>query len=148
MLIQIWSACTDIIFCHFRSFFALMPHYWSWKLKFGKTVKKHQEILSFYTHVPLIKIICTLDMMYGSWDMKFNRQNYFVILGHFCPLPSNILKNENIKNGKTPRDKCTKKSYTSVPKNHDHLLYCSRDVARDRCNFYSSFWAIFSLLLP
>ena len=38
MLTQIWST-TDIIFCHFRSFFALLLHYWPQKLKFGKNVK-------------------------------------------------------------------------------------------------------------
>ena len=77
------SACTGIIFCHFRPFFALLPHYWPQKLKFRKDVKEYLEILPFYTCVPLIKIICTPDMMHGSWDMKFNRQNYFVILGNF-----------------------------------------------------------------
>ena len=139
MLTQIWSACTDIIFRHFGSFFALLPHYWHRKLKFGKNVKKHLEILTFYTRVPLIKITCTIDMMYGSWDMKFNRQNYFVILGHFwpfTPLTARKMKISKIK--KNPGDiiilhKCNK--------NHDHPLYCSRDVARDRCNCYS-FWAI------
>ena len=40
---------------------------------------------------------------------------------------------------KTPGDiiilhKCTK--------NHDHMLYCSWDMACDRCNCYFSFWAI------
>ena len=32
--------------------------------------------------------MCTINqdhMMYGSWDMKCNRQNFFVILGHFLP---------------------------------------------------------------
>ena len=31
---------------------------------------------------------CTINdnhMIYGSWDMKFTRQNVFVILGHFLP---------------------------------------------------------------
>ena len=40
---------------------------------------------------------------------------------------------------KTPGDiilqKCTK--------NHDHMLYCSLDMMRNRCNCYISFWAIF-----
>ena len=85
MLTQIWSALTDLMFCHFRSFSALLPHYWARKLKFRKNVKKILEILSFYTRVPLLKIIYTLDMMYGSWYMKFKRQSYFVILGHFLP---------------------------------------------------------------
>ena len=80
IITQIWSACTDIISSHFRPFFALLPHYWPWKLKFGENAKKYLEVLSYYTCVPLIKI-----MMYGSWDMKFNRQNVFVIVGNFLP---------------------------------------------------------------
>ena len=69
------------------------------KLKFGRNVKKHLEILSFYACVRLIKIICTPDVMYGSWDMKFNRENYFFILVNFLPfyLPHSS-KNENIEN--------------------------------------------------
>ena len=27
--------------------------------------------------------------------------------------------------------------------NNDHRLYCSWDMARDRCNYYFSFWAIY-----
>ena len=33
-------------------------------------------------------------------------------------------------------------------KNHDHRLYCSWDMARDRCNCYFSFWASFCPLTP
>ena len=52
----------------------------------------------------------------------------------------NCLKNWNKKkNKKTSRDiilyKCTK--------NHDHMLYCSWDIACDECYCYFSFWAIF-----
>ena len=35
--------------------------------------------------------MCTINqdhMMYVSWDMKFNRQNFFVILGSFLPFYS------------------------------------------------------------
>ena len=46
---------------------------------------------------------------------------------------------------KTPRDviilhKCTN--------NHDHMLYCSWDMACDGCNCYFSFWAIFCPFTP
>ena len=52
--------------------------------------------------------------MYGSWDMNFNRQDFFVILGNFLPFyPPNTLKNGNIKNKKTPEDIIT---FTSLPK--------------------------------
>ena len=33
-------------------------------------------------------------------------------------------------------------------KNHDHMLYCSCDMAHDRCNCYFSFWAIFCSFNP
>ena len=63
--------------------------------------------------------MCTINqdhMMYGSWDMKCNRQNFFVILAIFLPFtppPPKSPKNENIKNKKNPGDiiilhKCTK----------------------------------------
>ena len=130
MLTQICSAdllffsSFQVIFCSFAPL--LTP-----KIKIWNNVKKHLEILSFYTRVSLI-ICTTLDMMYSFWDMKFNRRNYFVILGHFLsftPLTVQKLKISKLK--KIPGDiiilhKCTK--------NHDHPLYCSRDVARHKCN--------------
>ena len=39
--------CIRHNFCHFRSFFALLPHYWTQKLKFGKNVKN--IFFSFWT---------------------------------------------------------------------------------------------------
>ena len=100
-----------VIFCSYAPLLTL-------KIKIWKNCK--MEILSFYTHLPLIKIICTLDMMYGSWDMNFNRQNHFVILGHllpFTPLTSSKMKISKME--KNPGDiitlhKCTKKSWSSA----------------------------------
>ena len=40
----------DIFCCHLRPFFALLPHYWTRKLKFGKNVKNTLKYYSF-THV-------------------------------------------------------------------------------------------------
>ena len=45
--------------------------------------------------------MCTINqdhMMYGFWDMNFNRQNFFVILGNFLPFCPNTLKNKKIQN--------------------------------------------------
>ena len=50
MLTQIWGV-TNIIFYHFRPFFALFA-YWLQKLKFGKKCNKDLEKLSFYTCTP------------------------------------------------------------------------------------------------
>ena len=97
-------------------------------------------------------------MVYWSWDMPCCVTD--VIIFHFglffalsppknetCP---NLHKNENEKKWKkkekkTPGDiiilhKCNR--------THDHMLYCSWDMAHDGCNCYFSFWAIFALLPP
>ena len=69
-------------------------------------------------------------MIYGSCDMKCDRQNFFVILNSFLPFyPSNNPKNQNFeKLKKTPGDviilhKCTK--------NHDNMLYCSLHIVHN-----------------
>ena len=106
-LLIICRACTDIIFL----FFALLAHYWPQKLKFGKIVKKHLEILSFYTCVPSInQADDAWFLRYDAWFLRYEIQQtefFFVILGN-----SNTLKNENIKHENTPGDiiilhKCT-----------------------------------------
>ena len=38
--------------------------------------------------------------------------------------------------------------FTQVYKNHDHMLYCSRDMVCDLCNCYCSFWTIFCPFVP
>ena len=65
----------------------------------------------------------------------------FFLLGYFLPCyPPKSPKNQIKKKKKnTPEDiiilhKCTK--------NYDHMLYCSWDMTRDRCNYFS-FGAIF-----
>ena len=83
-------------------------------------------------------------MLYCSWYMVHDSCNYFSFWAIFWPFTPQtaqkmkIKKNKKIK--KTPGDtiilhKCTK--------NHDYMIYCSWDMACDRCNCYCSFWAIF-----
>ena len=84
-------------FCHFRSFFALLPHFWPWKLKLGKNVKKHLEIVSFCTCVPLIKILSYMvPELWSATDRIF--LSSWAIFWPFTP--PNSPKNENIKNEK------------------------------------------------
>ena len=72
--------------------------------------------------------------MYGSWDMKRDRQNFFFILGHFFPFyPTNNLKNQNReKMKKTPGDIIILHLRT---RNDDHMLYCSWDMAHNKIKF-------------
>ena len=87
MLPEIWSV-TDIIFCHFGSFFVLF-HYWPPKLKFGKNVKETPGDI-------ILLNMCNINedhIMYGSCDIRHS-SFFFVILGHFLPFfPTNNPKN-------------------------------------------------------
>ena len=72
--------------------------------------------------------------MYGSWDMKCNRQKFFIILGHFLPFyPLKTPKMNYQKNEKTHGDIIILHKFN---KNHDHRLYCSWDMARGGCNYF------------
>ena len=61
--------------------------------KFEKMKKMPADIIILH--------ICTINdnhMMYCFWDMKHDRQNFFVISDHFLPFyPTNNPKNQNLK---------------------------------------------------
>ena len=78
--------------------------------------------------------------------MKCDRQNFVVILGYFLLFyPSNNQQNQNFeKMKKTPGDIILHK-YT---KNHDHMLYCSWDMAHTDVIFIFHFGLFFALLPP
>ena len=50
-----------------------------------------------------------------------------------------------LKKKKTPGDIIILNNCT---KNHDHMLYCSWDMARHGCNCYFYFWTIFCPFIP
>ena len=81
---------------------------------------------------------CTTNdkrMIYGSWDMKCPRQNFFVILGHFLTFYTpNSPKMEISKQRKEVWNIIILHNCT---KNHDHRLYCSWDMAHDGYNYFS-----------
>ena len=137
MLSQIWSV-KDIIF-YFRPFFALLPHYWSQKVKLKKNVKNPLRSYLF-THV------YHKSRSYDVWFLgyKVQRAELFVILSHFCPFtPLTTQKIKTLKN-KIPADIAFLHLRTT---NDDHMMYGSWDIEHDRQNFLS-FWAIFAVLPP
>ena len=139
MVAEIWSAM-DRSFCHFEPIFVLLPPPNNPK---NQTFEKTTDDI-------IILNMCTINdnyMIYGSWDMKRDGQNFFVILDHFLPFyPPNNLKNQNFEKVKKTHgdiiilNKCTK--------NHDHMLHCSWDTMRDGCNSYFLFWGIFCPFNP
>ena len=77
MRTQIWSACRHN-FLSFQTIFCFFTALLTPKIKIWKKCKKTPG------HIILLHM-CTVNqdhIMYGSWDMKFNRQNFFVILGN------------------------------------------------------------------
>ena len=73
--------------CDGCNYFSLWPIFCpftpvaSWKIKFLKKWKKHQEISSFY-------IMCTKNydqLIYGFWDKVHDGCNYFLFWAIFCP---------------------------------------------------------------
>ena len=97
MIPEIGSA-TDRIFSRFGPFFAPFtrppPPNNPENQNFEKMKKTTGYIIILYKRTKNDN-----HMIYGSWDMTFlNRQNFFVILGHFFAFfPLKSPKNENIK---------------------------------------------------
>ena len=79
--------------------------------------------------------------MYGSWSMECDRQNFLSFWTIFCTFtPRKTWKIKILKKWKKLLEIfIILHKYT---KNHYHVLYCSWDMARGRCNYFS-FWAIF-----
>ena len=95
MLTQIWST-TDLIFCHFRPFFALLPHDCPEKFKFGKNVKCTWRYYPF-------RYVYHKPRSYDVWFLRYKvqRTKVFVILGHFLSFDSpNNPKNQNFETKK------------------------------------------------
>ena len=84
-------------------------------------------------------------MMYSSWDMERDRQNFSSFWTVFCPfIPLTVQKIKILKKWKkTPRDIII---IYKITKNHDHTLHCSWDTARDGCIFIFHFGLFFALL--
>ena len=88
MVPEIWST-TDRIFSHFGPLLALLPPSQPSKSS------KHEKMPGDIILLPM----CTINedhVMYGSWDIKAQWTEFFVILGHFLPFDSpNNPKNQN-----------------------------------------------------
>ena len=158
MVPEIWST-TDIFFVildHFlpflwflkyevwwTEFFVILDHflhfYPSNNLKnqnFEKMKKPVWDLITLHLHT-----INDSHMMYGSWYMKCNEQNFFVNLDHFLHFyPTNNPKNQNSEKMKKPLGNIIILHLCTI--NDNHMMYGSWDIKRDGQNFLS-LWTIF-----
>ena len=113
-----------VILGHFLPFTQLT----TWKNQNFENMKK-TGISSFYTCERQMKIIwCMVPETWSTTD------NFLT----FYPHPPNNVENQKLE--KMPGDTII---LHLCSKTHNHMLYCSWDMARDGCNFYFSFWDIF-----
>ena len=78
MVPDMWSA-VDRIFCHFGPFFALLPSNNQKNQNFEKMKKPSGDIIILHMWT-----INDNHMMYGSWDIECNRQNFLSFQTIFC----------------------------------------------------------------
>ena len=142
---EIWHLTDVIVFFLFWVIFCPFTSLTARKIKtFKKGKKKHLEISSFYNNVPKIMIICyAVPEILHVTDVIvffFHFELFFALLPPKQPEKSKFKK----KAKKTPGDIIILQQCT---KNHDHMLYCSGDMPRDRCNYFS-FGPFFPFLPP
>ena len=136
MVPEIWCVTDVIVISHFWLFLPFYPLNSVKNQNFEK-MKKCPEILSFY--ICVLKIIIRWCMVPEIWCVTD-----VIVTSHFglffALLPP-----------KQPKKlKLMKKTLGDIiilhisTKNYDQMMYGSWDMAHDRCNWYSSFWAIFS----
>ena len=113
------------------------------RIKILKKWKEYLEISSFFISVP----INDNHMMHGSWDIKCNRQIFFVNLGHFLLFYLlNSPKNENFKKiKKSPGDIINLHNCT---KNHDHRYTVPPEMWRVTDATVVFHFGLFLVLLP
>ena len=127
MLPEIWNT-RDLIFYHFGSFFALLPHYWPQN-------KNLEKITKNWRYYP-ITLVHHKWRQYSVWFLRYKAQQteFFVILGYFLPfnLPNN-LKNRNFEKMKKTRENIIILRLHTI--NDDHMMYGSWDMECHRQNF-------------
>ena len=109
-----------------------------------KTLKKLKNNLIYYHFMHVYHKWQSYDV----WFLRYRawRTNFFFYFGQFFALLSlKNMKNQNFEEKEMPGDiiilhKCNKI--------HDHMLFCSWYMARDRWNCYFSFWTIFCTFAP
>ena len=117
-----------VILGDFLPFTLMIP-----KIKILKEKKKKcLVILSFYT------CMCTINedhMIYGSWNIRCNRQAFLSFWAIFCPFtPLTTRKIKILKLKKTPGDIII---LHICPMNDNHMMYGPWYMERDRLNFLS-----------
>ena len=137
---QIWSATDN--FLSFQATFCSFALLLTQKPNFGKNVKNTWRYYPF-THM------YHKSRSYDIWFLRYEVQQ----TKFFCHPRSftsfYVLTAQKMKISTKWKKQLEISFYTSVPKMyHDHMLYCSWDMAHEGCNCYFHFGQCFSFLPP
>ena len=132
-----WNiTCNRQTFLSFWAIFCPFSLLITWKIKILKLKKTSGDIIIFH-----ISTINDNHMMYDSWDMEHDRQNFLSFWTAFFPFT--LLWTQKIKIlekwKKTPEDIIILQMCTI---NDSHMMYGSWGMECNRQNFLS-FWAVF-----
>ena len=125
----IWCMVPEIYWVLQIEFFVILVHFLPF---YPPNNPKNQNFIKMKKYSGNIIILhkCTINdnhMMYGSWVMKGDRQNFLSFWTAFCPFTIlTIWKLKIFKNSKKGLE------ISSFYIFHDHMLYCSLDMARNR----------------
>ena len=84
-------------------------------------------------------------MVYGSWDMEQNRQNFLSFWTIFCLFT--LLTNEKSEFWKTEKNTWRNYHFTHVCINDNHMIYGFSDM-ESNWQIFLSFWTIFCPFTP
>ena len=128
---------------HFGPFLThFWPHYWPWKLKFGKNIKKPGDIIFLY--------MCTINedhTMYEVWFMRYKGRetDFFVSFGPFLALwPSNKPKKSKFEKMKTTPGYIIILHLCTTNK----IIWCMVSEIWNVTDYFLSFWASFRPFTP
>ena len=129
-----------VILGHFLSFYHPTLPNEPENQNFEKKFKKCWKMLSFYTYMTINEH----HMIYDSWNIKCDTQNFLSFWAIFCPSsPLTIKKIKISKLEKKPTDIITLHFCT----NDNYMMYGSWDMEHNREDFFS-FWTVFCPFTP
>ena len=142
----IWSTVPEIqtkifvILDHFLPFY--LPPLMIPNIKIFLKMKKMAGDIYLYIYV---RTINEDHMIYGYWNIRFDRQKFSTFWAIFCPFsPLTTWEIKILTLKKTTGDIITLHIYII---NYNHMMYGSWDKEHGRHNFLS-FWTVFSPFIP
>ena len=118
--------------CDRQKFFSFWTTFCPFTLLTTQKSKFWKNERNTWTFIILQK--CTINdnhMMYGSWNMKCDRQNILSFWANFCPFtPITTQKIKILKKWKKHLE--ISSFYTGVLKNYDQMMYDSWDMVCNR----------------